>query len=218
VIYRIYEWLLKRQLRRLPGTICFMISKSDMEDAPWQLFACSSWCREISREIGGTTGNPGAPDGEAREARAIRSLTFHISTPDPSGMAKYLPGIRRIATIARLTIHCGGREEVLGEGMDVTVAIGMSGREEITECIRRMARDGVDPAAVNEALIDSYLTFGYAPDIVIKTGGDHLTDFLIWQSVYSELYFSDVNWKWFRKVDFLRVLRDYQSRARRFGK
>ncbi|RPJ53201.1 MAG: di-trans,poly-cis-decaprenylcistransferase, partial [Methanobacteriota archaeon] len=44
------------------------------------------------------------------------------------------------------------------------------------------------------------------------------TDFLIWQSVYSELFFSDVNWKWFRKVDFLRALRDYQSRKRRFGR
>ena len=69
-----------------------------------------------------------------------------------------------------------------------------------------------------EQLIESYLTFKYTPDVVIKSGGDHLTDFLIWQSVYSELFFSDVNWKYFRKVDFLRILRDYQSRIRRFGK
>jgi undecaprenyl diphosphate synthase len=53
---------------------------------------------------------------------------------------------------------------------------------------------------------------------VIKTGGDHLTDFLIWQSVYSELFFSDVNWPLFRRLDLLRALRDYQSRARRFGR
>jgi undecaprenyl diphosphate synthase len=52
---------------------------------------------------------------------------------------------------------------------------------------------------------------------VVKTGGSHLTDFLIWQSVYSELFFSDVNWRLFRKVDFLRALRDYQARKRRFG-
>ncbi|MFA7199277.1 MAG: undecaprenyl diphosphate synthase family protein, partial [Methanoculleus sp.] len=54
--------------------------------------------------------------------------------------------------------------------------------------------------------------------LVIKTGGDHLTDFLIWQSVYSELFFLDVNWALLRKVDFLRALRDFQSRARRFGR
>jgi undecaprenyl diphosphate synthase len=71
---------------------------------------------------------------------------------------------------------------------------------------------------VDEKMLESYLTFKYTPDVVVKSGGDHLTDFLIWQSVYSELFFSDVNWKYLRKVDFLRVLRDYQSRIRRFGK
>jgi undecaprenyl diphosphate synthase len=54
--------------------------------------------------------------------------------------------------------------------------------------------------------------------MILKTGGYHLTDFLIWQSVYSELFFSDVNWKYFRKTDFLRALRDYQARKRRFGR
>ena len=102
--------------------------------------------------------------------------------------------------------------------MDVLVAMGKSGREEITECIRKMARDHIAPDSVDESLLESYLTFQYTPDVVIKSGGDFLTDFLIWQSVYSELFFSDVNWKLFRQVDFLRVLRDYQSRIRRFGK
>jgi undecaprenyl diphosphate synthase len=102
--------------------------------------------------------------------------------------------------------------------MDVTVAIGKSGREEIAACIRRMAEEGVEPDSVNEELLESYLTFRYEPDLVIKTGGDHLTDFLIWQSVYSELFFLDVNWALLRKVDFLRALRDFQSRVRRFGR
>jgi undecaprenyl diphosphate synthase len=128
-----------------------------------------------------------------------------------------LQEIRRIGSIARLMLHIGDHEEVSGSGMDVVVAIGKSGREEITACIRRMARDHVVPERVDEKLLESYLTFKYTPDIVIKSGGDHLTDFLIWQSVYSELFFSDVNWKYFRKVDFLRILRDYQHRIRRFG-
>ena len=66
-------------------------------------------------------------------------------------------------------------------------------------------------------MIERHLTFRYEPDLVIKSGGNHLTDFLIWQSVYSELFFSDVNWKFFRKIDFLRALRDFQFRKRRFG-
>jgi undecaprenyl diphosphate synthase len=133
-------------------------------------------------------------------------------------MIKCLSEIRKIGTIACLILHVGDKEEVIGEGMDVVVAIGKSGREEITSCIRRMAEAHISPEDVDEKLLESYLTFKYTPDVVIKSGGDHLTDFLIWQSVYSELFFSDVNWKYFRKVDFLRILRDYQSRIRRFGK
>jgi undecaprenyl diphosphate synthase len=195
-----------------------MISRDDLEDAPEKLFECTLWCRELSREISGKCISSHATVQDDCDDHTIKSLTFHISTPAPEDMLKYLPEIRQIGTIARLTIHCASHEELLGEGMEVTVAIGKSGRVEITDCIRKMARDRVDPSQVNEALIDSYLAFKYMPDIVIKTGGDHLTDFLIWQSVYSELYFSDVNWKWFRKVDFLRILRDFQSRVRRFGR
>jgi undecaprenyl diphosphate synthase len=133
-------------------------------------------------------------------------------------MEPFLPEIRKISTIACLELHIGDKEEIAGTGMNVVVAIGKSGKEEITDCIRKMAEDHVRPSDVDEKMLESYLTFKYTPDVVIKSGGDHLTDFLIWQSVYSELFFSDVNWKYLRKVDFLRVLRDYQSRIRRFGK
>jgi len=216
MIYRIYEWLIRRNLEHLPGTVCFMITAGDLEDAPEKLYECVSWCREISREVTGTY--PSGDDASREQSPGIRSLTFHISTRNPEGMVKYLPEIRRISGIGNLTLLCGDHLERSGTGISVTVAIGTSGREEIAGCIRKMADRGVLPEQVDENLIDSYLTFRYTPDIVIKTGGDHLTDFLIWQSVYSELYFSDINWKWFRYVDLLRIFRDYQSRARRFGR
>jgi undecaprenyl diphosphate synthase len=133
-------------------------------------------------------------------------------------MARYMQEIKNVADCGRLVLHYGSTEEVNGTGLEVVVAVGKSGREEITDCIRRLAEKKVSPADIDEQMLESCLTFKYNPDIVIKTGGDHLTDFLIWQSVYSELFFSDVNWKYFRKVDFLRILRDYQSRMRRFGK
>jgi undecaprenyl diphosphate synthase len=209
MIYWLYAHLLKRQITELPGHVCFMIGAKDMADAPEHLYSVTSWCNDISASV--AKHNPSHPEG-------IRGLTFHIATPEPGDPAPFLPAIRKIATIARLNLHYGDHEEVTGTGMDVVVAVGKSGREEITECIRRMARDQVNPEKVDEQLLDSYLTFRYTPDIVIKSGGDHLTDFLIWQSVYSELFFSDVNWKYFRSVDFLRILRDYQSRIRRFGK
>jgi undecaprenyl diphosphate synthase len=209
MIYWLYAHLLKRQITELPGHVCFMIGAKDMADAPEHLYRVTSWCNDISASV--AKQRPLQPAG-------IRGLTFHIATPEPGDPAAFLPAIRKIGTIARLNLHYGDHEEVTGTGMDVVVAVGKSGREEITECIRRMAHDRVNPEKVDEQLLDSYLTFRYTPDMVIKSGGDHLTDFLIWQSVYSELFFSDVNWKYFRFVDFLRILRDYQSRIRRFGK
>jgi undecaprenyl diphosphate synthase len=53
---------------------------------------------------------------------------------------------------------------------------------------------------------------------VIKTGAERLSDFMIWQSVYAELHFTDVNWRDFRKRDFLRAFKEYQERSRRFGR
>ncbi len=209
MIYWLYSRLLLRQITELPGQVCFMIDARDMADAPENLFAVVSWCNEISDYI--ERHHPG-------NAARIRGLTIHVATPEPAEAEAYLPAIRKISTVSRLVIHYGDLRETAGSGMDVVVAIGKSGREEITECIRRMAKDRTLPEKVNEQLLDSYLTFRYAPDVVIKSGGDHLTDFLIWQSVYSELFFSDVNWRYFRFVDFLRILRDYQSRIRRFGK
>jgi undecaprenyl diphosphate synthase len=209
MIYWLYEYLLKRQITELPGHVCFMISGQDLADAPEKLALITSWCNELSEFI--LKRNPSAGGG-------IRGLTFHISTPVPEELSRYLPEVRKIGTISHLILHIGNKEETAGKGMDVVVAIGNSGREEITACIRRMALDRVKPEKVDEKTFETYLTFQYTPDVVIKSGGDHLTDFLIWQSVYSELFFSDVNWKYVRKVDFLRVMRDYQSRVRRFGK
>jgi len=209
MIYWFYEYLLKRQITELPGHICFMISGRDMTDAPGNLFRITSWCSDISKHV-----EKSHPPGKT----GIDGITFHISTPDPGAIEAYLPEIRKISANARLILHIGDHEEIAGSGMDVVVAIGKSGKDEITDCIRRMADDLVHPSDVDEKMLESYLTFKYTPDVVVKSGGDHLTDFLIWQSVYSELFFSDVNWRYLRKVDFLRVLRDYQSRIRRFGK
>jgi undecaprenyl diphosphate synthase len=103
----------------------------------------------------------------------------------------------------------------------ITVGIGLGGRHELTAAIRELAEavdDGdLDPDALDEAAIEDRLVFPNDPDLVIKTGAERLSDFMIWQSVYSELYFTDVNWRDFRERDYLRAIREYQDRNRRFG-
>jgi len=195
VIYRLYERMLRKGLTTLPEHLCFMITEQDVAAAPGKLCEVIGWCSDLG----------------------IERVIVHISTEDPAHLGQHLPAIMKIADTARLNLHYGDRVEVHGKGMDVTVAVGKGGREEITGCIRKMGEAGVRPEDVTEDLIESYLTFKYEPDLVIKTGSDHLTDFLIWQSVYSEFFFLDINWVLLRKVDFLRALRDFQSRVRRFG-
>jgi undecaprenyl diphosphate synthase len=104
----------------------------------------------------------------------------------------------------------------------VQVSIGLGGKREFAEAVRSLA-EGVeagrlDPADIDEADIEDRLVFPDEPDLVIKTGAERLSDFMIWQSVYAELYFTDVNWRDFRKRDYLRAVLDYQNRQRRFGR
>ena len=76
----------------------------------------------------------------------------------------------------------------------------------------------LNPEEIDEKKIESRLRFSQKPDLVIRAGGKKLSDFMIWQAAYSELYFTDVNWMKLRKIDFLRAIRDYQGRERRYGR
>ncbi len=103
----------------------------------------------------------------------------------------------------------------------INISIGLGGRSELTKAIKEIAKrvktGEIEPDEIDEKLIESELIFKSEPDLVIRSGATRLTDFLIWQSVYSEFYFTDVNWVKFRKIDLLRAVRDFQWRERRFG-
>ena len=74
---------------------------------------------------------------------------------------------------------------------------------------------------INEKVISTYLYTADLPDpdLVLRTSGEErVSNFLLWQLAYSELYFADIYWPGFRKVDFLRAIRSYQKRKRRYGK
>jgi len=104
----------------------------------------------------------------------------------------------------------------------VQISIGLGGKYEFAAAVQGIAEEvdagSLDPDDISEADIERRLVFPTDPDLVIKTGDERLSDFMIWQSVYSELYFTDVNWQNLRLRDYLRALRDYQKRQRRFGR
>jgi len=123
-----------------------------------------------------------------------------------------------------------GEAETKGRpGLRVTLALGYSGRDELVEAarsaIRTLLAEGVTPAGLPDALtaqqLEAHLyTRGSSdPDLIIRTSGEvRLSGFLPWQSAYSEFYFCDAYWPAFRELDFLRAIRTYQLRGRRFGR
>jgi short-chain Z-isoprenyl diphosphate synthase len=115
-----------------------------------------------------------------------------------------------------------------GSGMVVNVAIGYGGRREIADAVRSMLQDhaargtSLDDLAdelTPEHIAEHLYTRGQPdPDLVIRTSGEQrLSGFLLWQSAHSEFYFCEALWPAFRRVDFLRALRAYGQRERRFG-
>ena len=105
-----------------------------------------------------------------------------------------------------------------------TIAVAYGGRQEILDAVRSIAGDvkagKLRPSDVDERLISKYLYTAHLPDpdLILRTSGEErISNFLLWQMAYAELYFTDVYWPGFRKVDFLRAIRTYQLRQRRYG-
>ena len=121
-------------------------------------------------------------------------------------------------------------EQQAGEidGILVNVAVGYGGRQEITDAVRSLLADRAAAGATLDELAEDltvedisehlYTRGQPDPDLVIRTSGEQrLSGFMLWQSAHSEYYFCEVFWPAFRKVDFLRALRDYAARHRRYG-
>lgn len=140
----------------------------------------------------------------------------------PAGALDLLP----VETAAALRRAAEQTADV--EGLHVNVAVGYGGRQEIADAVREMLRraaergeslEDVARSVTTETIADHLYTAGQPdPDLVIRTSGEQrLSGFLLWQSAHSEFYFCEAYWPDFRKVDFLRALRAYGERQRRFG-
>ncbi len=141
----------------------------------------------------------------------------------------------RVKVIGRPRLLPKGLQELIGRAEKSTkdyhdhflnVALAYGGRAEIVDATRKIAQEvsnGIlTPKEIDEQLFEKYLYTAHMPkqdpDLIIRTSGEErLSGFLLWQSAYSELCFLDVNWPDFRHIDFLRAVRTYQRRKRRFG-
>ncbi|MBN1592044.1 MAG: isoprenyl transferase [Candidatus Coatesbacteria bacterium] len=136
-----------------------------------------------------------------------------------------------IGDISRLPEHS---QNALGDvaemtrdmtGMKLNLALNYSGRQEILRAVQKITRvcseGALDPSGIDESTFGAFLdTYGQPdPDLLIRTSGEmRVSNFLLWQIAYTEIYVTDVLWPDFREEELHRAIADYQKRTRKFGK
>mgnify|MGYP002737907620 CR=1 FL=1 len=247
VIYGAYERRLLRQIppeRRprhvgviLDGNRRWATSQGSASDVGHRAGAVKiveflGWCEEADVEVVTlwllSTDNLARPEAELAALQAIieETVTGLAETGrwriHPVGALDLLPD-----RTARLLKHA--EESTTGiDGILVNVAVGYGGRREVVDAVRSLltehAKEGTSVEEIAqmidvEHIAEHLYTRGQPdPDLVIRTSGEQrLSGFLLWQSAHSEFYFCEAYWPDFRHVDFLRAMRAYAARQRRYG-
>ncbi len=185
----------------IPAVTCWLLSKENLARPDEELVPYYEVLMELFEEI------PNALTGHDVGVRFIGSLD---RLPADLGAAakrleERMPNGDRRVTIA---LAYGGRQEIVDAVKDLVAKLSMDGTDDVAE---RIDADGIAANLYTAGLPD--------PDLVIRTSGEaRLSGFLLWQSAYAEYAFVDVYWPAFRYVDFLRSLRDFTRRTRRYGK
>ena len=192
------------------------------------------WCLDLDIKIvtlyGFSTENFNRSDDEVEELMSIFLSKFKTLQTDPLINRENV----RVKVIGRRDgLSDQLKEEISkvesmtksNENFQLNIAIGYGGRAEIVDAVKKIGyqikNDEINIEHIDEDLLSKHLyTEGMPdPDLIIRTSGEErLSGFLLWQSAYSELYFTEVFWPAFRKIDFLRAIRVWQQRDRRFGK
>ncbi len=192
------------------------------------------WCREVGIKI--LTVYAFSTENFSRSREEVLEL-----------MRLFVENLKRAADDKRvhengIRIRVIGQREILPEDLQraidyaeertknydkffFNIAIAYGGREEIVKAIKEIAQEvkegklKIEDIDENEVRKHLYTAELPDPDLILRTSGEErISNFLLWQSAYSEFYFADIYWPTFRKIDFLRAIRDYQLRQRRFGR
>jgi short-chain Z-isoprenyl diphosphate synthase len=247
LVYRLYEHRLEASLSpeampRHVGVMCdgnrrwarsagLLDVSSGHQKGADKIFELLQWCRQTGVEVVTlwllSTDNLTRPVAELDPLLRIIEDTvqelvaqnWHVN---PMGALDLLP-----AETAQV-LKDAGEATAARPGLLVNVAVGYGGRREIADAVRSMLQDHATRGTTIEELAEIldvehiaehlYTAGQPDPDLVIRTSGEQrLGGFLLWQSAHSEFYFCDAYWPAFRRVDFLRALRSYAARQRRFG-
>ena len=161
------------------------------------------------------------------EVNALMSLLVSSIHKETKTLIENDIRLQTIGNIQQLPKKC---QNELSESIELTkenkkmtliLALSYSGKWEIINAVKEIINNKISEAAVNEELFKQYLTTKNVPDpeLLIRTSGEHrISNFMLWQIAYSELYFTDKMWPDFRRADLKEAIINYQKRERRFGK
>lgn len=190
------------------------------------------WCRELGIQTVTlymlSTDNLSRPSEELEDLLGIIENTLGL-LGEPGGPRVQPVGAIELLPESLATMLAELKESTKDrEGLHVNVAVGYGGRREIVDAVRALLleqaqagrsteeiAEGMDADSISRHL---YTSGQSDPDLLIRTSGEQrLSGFMTWQSAYSEFYFCEALWPDFRRVDFLRALRDFELRSRRYG-
>ena len=216
------RWALQQQLPRMAG------HEAGAKSVKRIVEHCSELGVEVLTLFAFSRENWGRPDSEVT---ALMRLFLHTLSTETEKLHKNNIQLRfigdRKAFSVELQAEMRHAERMTkdNDGLTLVIAANYSGRWDIANAALKYSKEilanETDIAQVDEEGFAAYLAMADLPepDLLIRTSGEiRLSGFLLWQSAHSEFYFSDVYWPAFRKIDFLRAIRSYQQRQRRFGR
>ena len=197
---KIYDKKLETEIRSVPRHVMIIVSGREFFENIDKFAEFVKWCRDFS----------------------ISEVTIAVNSNPKREVIEKVAEIfgERLKTGVRI-ISEGVERKIEGSPPIVNINFGLRGRREIVNATKELARlvlnGSIDIEEIDEKTVEKFLKIRSEPDVIIRAGSE-IQDFLIWQTIYSEHVFFDTDWKNLRYTDFLRILRDYQRRERRYGR
>ena len=249
LLYDFYEWRLNRQLvdAQVPRHVGIMLDGNrrwareagftDVAEGhrmgASKIADLLNWCQDADVELVTmwllSTDNLNRPDSELLPLlEIITEVVEEIAGPETPWRLRIVGALDLLPTETATRLADAAQRTKGRTGMEVNVAVGYGGRQEIADAVKKLLLKHVEVGTSIEELaevldVDHIAEHLYTsgqpdPDLVIRTSGEQrLSGFLLWQSAHSEFWFCEAYWPEFRRTDFLRALRDYSIRHRRFG-
>ncbi|GAA0298535.1 undecaprenyl diphosphate synthase [Gracilibacillus halotolerans] len=215
------RWAKKKGLPRVAG------HKEGMDNVKRIVRVANSYRVEILTLYAFSTENWKRPSAEVEYLMRLPTDFFHNYLPElieENVQVRTIGNIEKLPKHTQKSIQSAKDATKNNNGLILNIAINYGGRNEIIEAVKTISEDvlqqKISVEDINESLFGDYLSTSSLvdPDLLIRTSGElRLSNYLLWQSAYSELWFTDTLWPDFSAEEFKEALLDYQQRKRRFG-